>query len=96
MQPDELLNIGVFNPTKVDLASLHLIEEALLVYNSVSGLVPEAAPEVLRRDCAVIDLELMRLPFEQAGLSDHCGQHHYPQHKDNPLERQTLGGRCES
>ncbi len=51
-----------------DMASLHLIEEALLVYNSNKALFPAEAPALLRDDCAFLDYELMRLPLEQSGV----------------------------
>ena len=47
--------------------SLHLIEEAINVYQSVAMIVPSDAPPSLREDCALLDLELMRLPLTQAG-----------------------------
>ena len=51
-----------------DETSLHLIEEALLVYGSVTPLAPEKAPASLQDACAMLDCELMRLPLEQAGV----------------------------
>ena len=51
-----------------DMASLHLIEEALLVYNSNKALAPAEAPASLLDACALLDYELMRLPLEQAGV----------------------------
>lgn len=51
-----------------DMASLHLIEEAQLVYNSVNALSPAGAPASLRAACAFLDYELMRLPLEQSGV----------------------------
>ena len=51
-----------------DMASLHLIEEALLVYNSTTALAPAKAPASLRDACALLDYELMRLPLEQSGM----------------------------
>ena len=50
-----------------DEYSLHLIEEAINVYQSVPGLSPSQAPAVFLEDCALLDYELMRLPLEQAG-----------------------------
>ncbi len=55
---------GVAGP---DAPSLHLIEEALLVYNSNKALAPAEAPASLVEACAVLDYELMRLPLEQSG-----------------------------
>lgn len=52
----------------VDESSLHLIEEALIVYTGSEILTPEKAPPSLRDACALLDSELMRLPLEQAGL----------------------------
>ena len=51
-----------------DLTSLHLIEEALLVYNNCAILSPRMAPASLLEACALLDWELMRLPFQQAGI----------------------------
>lgn len=48
-----------------DLMSLHLIEEALEVFRSAPVLTPDEAPEVLRRDCAALDFELMQVPIQQ-------------------------------
>ncbi len=50
-----------------DEYSLHLIEEAINVYQSVPGLSPDQAPPAFLKDCALLDYELMRLPLEQAG-----------------------------
>lgn len=55
-----------------DAMSLHLIEEALTVYRSGPVLDPANAPATLREACALLDLELMRLPLEQAGWPDAC------------------------
>lgn len=51
-----------------DLTSLHLIEEAMLVYNNCAVLSPRMAPASLLEACALLDCELMRLPLQQAGL----------------------------
>ena len=67
-----------FNPDSVRLEdglerilpdeySLHLIEEAVGLYRTVTVLTPERAPAAFRDDCAFLDYELMRLPLEQAG-----------------------------
>ena len=56
---------------QVDESSLHLIEEALLIYNNSAILAPGKAPASLRDACAMLDRELMRLPLEQAGLLRH-------------------------
>lgn len=51
-----------------DLLSLHLIEEALLVYSqSPSILTPAETPPVMRRDCAELDAALMRMSLEKSG-----------------------------
>jgi len=55
-----------------DAVSLHLIEEALTVYRSVPVLTPEKAPAALRDACSFLDLELMRLPLQQAGWPADC------------------------
>ncbi len=57
-----------------DMDSLHLIEEALLVYNNNKALFPAAVPAALREACALLDYELMRLPLEQSGVipEGHC------------------------
>ncbi len=52
----------------LDMASLHFIEEALLVYNNNKALAPAAAPVSLLEACALLDYELMRLPLEQSGV----------------------------
>ncbi|MDL2279505.1 GrdX family protein [Desulfovibrio sp. OttesenSCG-928-G11] len=52
-----------------DPLSLHLLEQALELYNSVSVLDPARAPAALRDACAILDCELMRLPLQQAGLA---------------------------
>ena len=52
--------------------SLHLIEEAINVYQSVAMIVPEETPLSLREDCALLDFELMRLPLTQAGWPEEC------------------------
>jgi hypothetical protein len=54
-------------PLSVDEYSLHLIEEAINVYQSVPGLSPDQAPQVFLDDCAFLDYELMRLTLSQAG-----------------------------
>ena len=51
-----------------DLFSLHLIEEALLVYTNNNALAPAEAPASLLDACALLDYELMRLPLEQSGV----------------------------
>ena len=60
------------SPTTVstgpDMMSLHLIEEALLVYSSNKTLAPSNAPVSLLDACALLDYELMRLPLEQYGV----------------------------
>ncbi|MDL2317259.1 GrdX family protein [Desulfovibrio sp. OttesenSCG-928-A18] len=53
-----------------DAMSLHLVEEALLVYESGPCLDPDMAPAPLRDACAVLDCELMRLPLLQSGMSE--------------------------
>lgn len=53
-----------------DDMSLHLIEEALIVYRSAPVLEPAALSAALRRDCGLIDCELMRLSLLQAGLPE--------------------------
>lgn len=50
-----------------DAASLHLIEEALLVYRDCHVLSPDDAPAVMREDCSCLDLELMRQTLVQSG-----------------------------
>ena len=55
---------------KVDLTSLHLVEEALGIYQTTPVLLPHQAPHSFLRDCATIDLELMRLPLAQAGWAE--------------------------
>lgn len=53
---------------RADETSLHLIEEALLVYSANRALAPGEAPAALKDACALLDCELMRLPLEQAGV----------------------------
>lgn len=55
--------------TAPDPLSLHLLEQALELYNSVPVLDPAKAPVALRDACAILDCELMRLPLQQAGLA---------------------------
>ena len=50
------------------MQSLHLIEEALLVYAGNKVLAPAEAPASLLDACALLDYELMRLPLEQSGI----------------------------
>lgn len=50
-----------------DVASLSLIEEALLVYGSGPVLDLASTPTSLATACALLDYELMRLPLRQAG-----------------------------
>lgn len=54
--------------TGLDLDSLHLIEEALVVYTENRTLAPSEAPASLLDACGLLDYELMRLPLEQAGV----------------------------
>ena len=56
---------GIAGP---DLASLQLIEEALLVYADNKSLAPAEAPASLLDACALLDYELMRLPLAQSGI----------------------------
>lgn len=63
-----LLTSPVSGAAGPDLASLHLIEEALLVYANCKALDPAEAPASLRAACALLDYELMRLPLEQSGV----------------------------
>ena len=56
---------GIAGP---DLASLQLIEEALLVYANNKPLAPAEAPASLLDACALLDYELMRLPLAQSGI----------------------------
>jgi hypothetical protein len=53
---------------ETDILSLHLIEEAMLVYAACAPLSPQKAPASLRAACALLDCELMRLPMQQAGI----------------------------
>lgn len=52
-----------------DLMSLHLIEQALLVYNNSRVIVPDETPELMRLDCAKLDLALLETTLSQAGLT---------------------------
>lgn len=52
----------------LDLDSLHLIEEALVVYDENRTLAPSEAPASLLDACGLLDCELMRLPLEQSGV----------------------------
>lgn len=51
-----------------DAASLHFLEEALQLYQNPSSKIrqsrPEDLPEVMRRDCALLDWELMKATLE--------------------------------
>ncbi len=53
-----------------DLLSLHLISEAMTVYESEreSLALVDAVPESLARDCAFLDAELMKETLAQAGV----------------------------
>lgn len=50
-----------------DEMSLHLVEEALVVYQSVPVLVPSKAPAALRDACTILDFELLRESLLRAG-----------------------------
>lgn len=55
----------------VDALSLHLIEEALLIYENCPALPLEKAPLSLKKACAQLDCELLLLPLEQCGALHH-------------------------
>ncbi len=55
-------------PSLVDDFSLQLLEEALRFFAKDRPLLPEDIPVRMRRDCALLDFELMRRPLIQAGL----------------------------
>jgi hypothetical protein len=65
--PVAVQNSGGLERVVPDEHSLHLMEEALGLYGRVPVLSPDQAPPAYREDCALIDLELMRLPLDQAG-----------------------------
>jgi hypothetical protein len=55
-----------------DILSLRLLDAAFEVYGNCRVLAPEDAPGSMRKDCALLDAELMRLPLEQAGAAQQC------------------------
>lgn len=55
----------------IDAVSLHLIEEALLIYEKCPALPLEKAPLSLKKACAQLDCELLLLPLEQCGAFRH-------------------------
>ena len=68
-----ILSAPAVNPSEspnypVDLESLHLIEEALLVYASAPALHLEKVPLALKEPCALLDCELLLPTLEQAGV----------------------------
>ena len=66
-----------------DMASLNLIEEALLVYSDNKALAPAEAPASLLDACALLDYELMRLPLEQSGaFPEGCGRLGLPEQRE--------------
>jgi hypothetical protein len=44
-----------------------MIEEAIGVYSAAPAFSPAQAHDLIREACAIMDMELMRLPLEQAG-----------------------------
>lgn len=68
-----------FTAASPDETSLHLIEEASLVYNDNTVLAPKDAPASLLDACALLDCELMRLPLEQAGVLRAGAAFHRPE-----------------
>lgn len=58
---------GDYKP-QLDMESLRLIEEAMLVYNNCSVLTPSMAPASMLEASSLLDYELMRLPLQQAGI----------------------------
>ncbi|WP_165064623.1 GrdX family protein [Desulfovibrio sp. ZJ200] len=52
----------------VDPESLHFLEQALLLYQSPSANIrqsrPEDLPEIMRRDCALLDYELLKATLD--------------------------------
>lgn len=54
--------------TPVDPASLHFLEQALLLHQSPASHIrqsrPEDLPEIMRRDCALLDYELLKATLE--------------------------------
>ena len=63
-------SVPVGHPARVDLDSLSMIEEAVLLYRAHEDrlLLPENLPEATREDYAFIDAELMRESLAQYGL----------------------------
>ena len=58
----------------VDLESLSMIEEAVLVYRGCDAVLPlpHNLPDALREDYAFVDAELMRESLERYGLLQKC------------------------
>ena len=52
----------------VDIESLHFLEEALQLYQSPASKIrqslPGDLPEAMRRDCALLDRELLKATLE--------------------------------
>jgi hypothetical protein len=67
---EEVGKIGELSGALVDLESLSLIEEAVLLYRNCQKRLPfpDDLPEETRRDYAFIDSELMRESLTQYGM----------------------------
>lgn len=58
---------AVHLPPKVDLESLHLIEEAMLVYSQARVIEPAEAPKKMYDDCSELDFALMQATVGEYG-----------------------------
>lgn len=68
-QPYRTLLLSKDDKAAFDEYGLRLIEEAMGVYTAcVKPLTPQLTPERMRRDCAVIDEELLKETLLKSGL----------------------------
>ncbi len=51
----------------IDMSSLHLIEEALLIFQNTKILTLAETPKSMLLDCAMLDFELLRFSLEAIG-----------------------------
>lgn len=67
-QPFRTLLLSEGQSPAADAFSLRFIEEALRLFAKDAPLLPEDVPAIMRRDCALLDFELMRRTLSQSGL----------------------------
>lgn len=67
-QPCRVLHSPPHGVAPVDAESLHFLEQALLLYQSPASKIrqsrPEDLPEIMRRDCALLDYELLKATLD--------------------------------